>query len=167
MSRIPKSMRELLSKSNGVISEYFEKVVFQTSLPADECVDRLKENIGFDILFADLFTSHRILGWVWGHSFHLRCRRYDRNSFASILYGKIREQDGSTIIECGFAWRWSAVILITIMTLFAAAGIFFSAMLVMISVFAVGLFFFGLLTARKEEGVLLSFVKSTLKARGL
>ena len=150
-----------------VISQYFQKEVFETFLPAGECIDRLKENIGLDIMLADLFTSHPILGWVWGHSFYLRCRRYNRNSFAAILYGKIREQDGSTIIECRFAWRWSAVIFIAIMLFFAVVGIFFSAILVVVSVFVTSLFFFGLLMARNEELVLLDFVMDTLKAKRL
>jgi len=148
------------------MTERFGNVVFRTDLPASECVRRLQSKMGLDLLIFNGFTSDDILGWVVGGLFYAyRRRMYRRNSFMLVFYGRVREQeDGSTIIEGVFGWHWLTIIIFAIMLPLLLMGSN-ARLLLIVTLFLLGIIFLGILFAKSDEAILLHFIERTLKAR--
>jgi hypothetical protein len=166
-------------------------IVFQSSLSADECRQRLRSNT--DEQQRTLFSlsgyqgTRPVLSLIQGEQFQLQKRRYYRNDFAPNFYGTIRPWGNNARVEgyfgpprwtMRFLWVWiGAAVLFTLpMGLIflrrlpndgSRAILLVLTLLVPLMVIAFGLLLprFGDWLGRNEKTFLLQFLETTLAAR--
>jgi hypothetical protein len=144
----------------------------RSPLSRDEVVQRLRDNIdrGFN-----LFGSNAIIGWVDRHSFNLRVRINYRNSFQTILRGRMTDADGGTKISCRAGMPVFTIMFTTVW--FSLFAFFFMMTLpqlsfrdpsdfigILVPALGAGLILVGRWIARHELGTLTAFLEDVIDA---
>ena len=141
-----------------------------------EVVRVLRANVDSSWKF---FGEKVVVGSIGASSFSLRIRLTYRNSFQTVLSGRVMEDQGATRIRCHSGMHGFVIALLTmwfggvLMALFALApfvlhldSLDLAAPLIPVGMglLGIGLVWFGRYLARDELGTLVAFLEETLDA---
>jgi hypothetical protein len=89
-------------------------ITLRSDYPAQLCLAKLAEHIDVDQFTLFSFSGYKgdkpILGRVVGNEFRLHKRRYWRNAFAPVLFGRVLPDFKGTAIEAYWdIWKWPRV----------------------------------------------------------
>jgi len=158
----------------------------KTKVPVDECHSRLQATTDVEGLLLSWNSdgdSPKVHGEFRGRAFRLHTRRFYVNSFIPFFYGRLEPADGGTVIEGRFKMnpliRLLTVFWFSFIAVFAVGTIIVPARrvpgpgggrmtlfvaLVCLAVVGAGVVQLGRWLGRREEGVILSFLKNSLEA---
>lgn len=159
----------------------YHRIVLVSPLPIDDVRQRLHEAVGSDWSFR---VDQPVKGSVGKNSFRIRTSINYRNSFQTMLYGRMRAEGEQTRLEC--AARMSSFVIAFMIFWFGflasfGVGPYLRAMIsdnpmpefdmLMVAmpsimlVFGVALVWFGRWLARNEEAQLVKFLEETVDAQ--
>jgi hypothetical protein len=89
-------------------------VVLRSNYSSVTCLTKLAEQIDIDQWTFFSFSGYRgkkpILGRIEGNEFRLHKRRYWRNSFGPVLFGRVANDGRGALVEAYWdTWRWPRV----------------------------------------------------------